>query len=397
MVRSRIIEESPRRKIVLSGVPAHKAVVIRRVWRRVREAARSAVLWVGKAIHAATRPAKGVVAGFLVDLTRTRTELLAENALLRQQLIIAQRRVKRPTIRRHERALMLVLAALTRCWRSALLIVKPETILRWHRAGFRWFWRRKSRSSKRAARLGADTIDLIRRMALENRLWGAERVRGELLKLGIRVSKRTIQKYMRRTRGPRPWGQSWATFLENHAGQVWACDFLQTYDVFFRPIFAFFMVELGSRQVVQVALTRTPTSVWTAQQLREATPFGHGPRFIIRDNDDKYSPDFDRVAKASGIKVLRTPVRAPRANAVCERFLGSVRRECLDHTIILGERHMLATLREYVAYFNTGRPHQGLGQRVPTGTAPRPADRHLASVVAIPVLNGLHHEYRLAA
>ena len=352
---------------------------------------------VDRAIGTATRPTKGVVGGFLLDLTRTRRELLAESALLRQQLIIAQRHVKRPTIRRHERALMVVLAALTRGWLSALLIVKPETILRWHRAGFRLVWRRRSRAPARPPRIGADTIGLIRRMALDNRLWGAERVRGELLKLGIRVSKRTVQKYMRRARGPRPWGQSWATFLKSHAGEIWACDFLQTYDVFFRPIFAFFTVALGSRQVVQVAVTRTPTSAWTAQQLREATPFGHGPGFIIRDNDDKYSPDFDRVVKASGIRVLRTPVRAPRANAVCERFLGSVRRECLDHTIIVGERHLLDTWREYAAYFNTGRPHQGLGQRVPSRTAPRPGSRDPASLVAIPVLGGLHHDYRLAA
>ena len=135
MVRSGIIEESPWRKIVLSSVPAHNAVVIVRVWRRVSAAARSAARWVGKAIRTATRPGKGVVAGLLVDIPRTRTEILADNALLRQQLIIAQRRVKRPAIRRHDRALMVVLAALTPCWRNALLLVKPETILRWHRAG----------------------------------------------------------------------------------------------------------------------------------------------------------------------------------------------------------------------------------------------------------------------
>ncbi len=176
-----------------------------------------------------------------------------------------------------------------------------------------------------------------------------------------------------------------------------ACDFLQTYDVFFRPIFAFFIVELGSRKVVDVGVTRSPTAKWTAQQLRNATPFGAGPRFIIRDNDDKFGVDFDRVAKTSGIRMLHTPIRAPKANAVCERFLGSVRRECLDHVLIFSERHLHLVLREYVRHFNTGRPHQGIGQRIPAGPdgpLARPSGRHVA---ALPILGGLHHQYRWAA
>ncbi len=231
---------------------------------------------IGEAIRSASRPARGVVTGTLVDSTLTRADLLIENALLRQQLIVTRRHVKRPQLLRHERAVLVVLSALTSTWRDAMLLVKPETVLRWHRAGFRLFWRRKSRTRGSTRRLAADTVALIRRMAAANRLWGAERVRGELLKLGIRVSKRTIQKYIRSARGPRPWGQSWSTFLKNHGDQIWACDFLQTYDILFRPIFAFFIVELGSRKVVHVAVTRSPTSLWAAQQLRSATPFGTG-------------------------------------------------------------------------------------------------------------------------
>jgi hypothetical protein len=170
-------------------------------------------------------------------------------------------------------------------------------------------------------------VALITRLSQENRLWGAERIRGELLKLAIHVSKRTIQKYMRRAHGPRPTGQRWATFLQNHSRQIWACDFLQTYDVLFQPIFAFFIVALGSREVVWFNVTRSPTAAWVSQQLRNATPWGEGPRFLIRDNDDKFGPMFDRVADTTGIRVLHTPVQAPRANAVCERFVGSVRRE----------------------------------------------------------------------
>src|SRR5262245_55770545 len=161
-------------------------------------------------------------------------------------------------------------------------------------------------------------------MAHENRSWGAERIRGELLKLGLAVGKRTIQRHIRGARPPRPSGQTWATFLRTHGREIWACDFLQLTDVSFRPLFAFFIVELDSRRVVHVGVTRSPTGSWAAQQLREATPEGTGPRFLVHGHDAKDGPEFDRLAAASGINVIRTPVRAPRANAVCERFLGSV-------------------------------------------------------------------------
>jgi transposase InsO family protein len=236
-------------------------------------------------------------------------------------------------------------------------------------------------------------------MARENRLWGAERIRGELRKLGIPVCKRTIQRYLRRARPPRPAGQTWATFLRTHAHEIWACDFLQVTDLFFRPLFGFIVVELASRRVVHVGVTRAPTDAWAAQQPREATPEETRPRFLIHDNDGKYGTAFERVAVGTGITVLRTPIGAPRANAVCERFLGSVRRECLDHTLLLGERHLRRVLAEYAGYFNRARPHQGIGQRVP-----RPAETVLAKprihttegLIAVPVLGGLHHDYRRA-
>jgi transposase InsO family protein len=239
-------------------------------------------------------------------------------------------------------------------------------------------------------------IALIQRMATENRLWGAERIRGELLKLGIRVAKRTVQRYIRGARPPSPHrGQSWTTFLRNHT--VWACDFLQTYDIWFRPVFAFFIVDVNARRVVHVAVTRAPTRQWTAQQLRNATPCGQGPKFLIRDRDDKFGPVFDRVAKGAGARVVRTAVQAPLMNSVCERFLGSVRRECLDHLVILSERHLHHVLAEYaLSYFNAARPHQGIGQRIPVPGERVPA-RFAGPVTALPVLGGLHHNYRAAA
>jgi len=230
-------------------------------------------------------------------------------------------------------------------------------------------------------------------MAKDNRLWGAERIRGELLKLGIRVSKRTIQRYLRPLRRKGPSGQRWLTFVHNHLDDTWACDFVQTYDILFRPIFAFFLVHLGTRRVVHFNVTRQPSRHWVAQQLREATPWCDGPRFLLRDRDDKFGPEFDAVAKACGTRVLRTPIRAPTANAFCERFVGSVRRECLDHIVIVSERQMRARLAEYVEYFNRSRPHQGTGQSVPLGTTHPGA----GTVIALPVLGGLHHDYRRAA
>jgi putative transposase len=330
------------------------------------------------------------------DLTCTRVELVAENALLRQQLIVLRRQVRRPMLTAVDRWWMVMAARITRSWRDALMLVQPATLLRWHRERHRRWWAWKS-SSKRPARptIASDTSALIREMATANRLWGAERIRGELLKLGLRVCKRTVQKYMRRAPPRSPSGPRWGTFLRTHAQQIWACDFLQLHDAWFRPIFAFFIVEHASRRVVQVGVTRAPSDAWVAQQLRNATPNGEGPRFLLRDRDSKFGKHFDRAATGVGIRVIRTPVQAPRANAVCERFLGSVRRECLDHVLVLGDRHLEHVLAEYVRYFNAERPHQGLAQQIPTGAA-KPANTN-GRVVETPVLQGLHHAYRRAA
>jgi putative transposase len=241
-------------------------------------------------------------------------------------------------------------------------------------------------------------ISFIKEMATNNRLWGAERIRGELLKLDIRVSKRTIQKYMKHIRLKRNPGQAWKTFLRNHAAEIWACDFLQVTDLFFRPLFAFFIIELKSRKIIHVNVTRSPTDPWVAQQLREATPFGQTPTYLIRDNDRKFGQHFARVAATSGIKVLRTPYRTPRANAICERFLGSVRRECLNHLLILQGQQLHRLLKAYVVYYNQARPHQGIRQRIPDRpvlSAPPPHQPN--QVVSIPVLGGLRHHYQRAA
>jgi hypothetical protein len=219
--------------------------------------------------------------GTIADLAKGKSELLVENALLRQQLIILRRQVKRPACRKTDRFLLVLLARMIRTWKQARFIVQPETLLRWHRELFRFFWKHKSKADSRQPKISPETIALIKEMASNNRLWGAERIRGELLKLGIRVCQRTIQKYMKHVRLPRPRGQKWPTFLHNHAADMWACDFLQVTHLLFRSLFAFFIIELKSRKVIHVGVTRFPTDAWAAQQLREATPYGQTPKYLV--------------------------------------------------------------------------------------------------------------------
>jgi putative transposase len=330
----------------------------------------------------------------VLDLTRTKSELVLENALLRQQLIVLQRHVERPALTWRDRTLFVFIASKLPTWKTALMLVQPDTLLRWHRDLFRRAWRCKSRRKGRKGRerLSEDIVTLIKTMAKDNRTWGAERIRGELLKLGIKVAKSTIQRYIHQVRSPVPTKQTWATFLRNHAKDIWAVDFLQTVDLFFRAIFIFVVIELGFPRLLHFGVTRNPSDTWVAQQLREATPFGAGPRFLIRDNDSKFGNAFDRVAQGTGIEVLTTPHQAPKANAICERFLGSVRRECLDFFLIFNERHLRKIMKQYQAYFNEARPHQGINQRIPCHS--EQFQQNTGTIIAHPVLGGLHSDDR---
>jgi putative transposase len=246
--------------------------------------------------------------GSLSDPRRSRKDLIIENTMLRQQLIVLNRQVKRRQLTQGDRLRIVLLARLTEFWQQALHIVQPDTLLRWHRDLFRRYWRRKSMPEKRDPRISTETIELIQQMASENRLWGAERIRGELLKLGVKVSKRTIEKYMLKERQNRS-GQTWSTFLKNHFRDIWAYDFTVVNDLLFRSWYVFVIMELHTRRIVHVAITRSPTDEWVAQRLREATPWGEGPKYLIRDRDSKYGKQF--AAVAGGIKILKTPVRVP--------------------------------------------------------------------------------------
>jgi putative transposase len=346
----------------------------------------------------------------LIDLTRvvllaahSRSALAAENLFLRKQLALFQERKVRP--RRADDATRWMMATLSRMfsWREALVSVKPDTLIRWHRKGFRLFWRWKSKPTGRP-RLPKDVRELIRRMAAENPIWGEERIANELkLKLGIRVSPRTVQKYLRsgdpvRTPDPK---QRWLNFVHNHAQVIVACDFFVVVTVTFRTLYVFVIMELGSRRILHHNVTAHPTAEWTLQQFREALANEHSYRFVIHDRDSIFSKDLDKGVADMGVRVLRTPVRAPMANSVCERFGGTLRRECLDFLIPLNERHLRLVLTSWLTHFHHGRPHMSLGPGIPVPLQPpaENASRHSIPAGHVirskPVLGGLHHEYSL--
>ena len=339
---------------------------------------------------------------FISRFPRSRSSLVAENLFLRKQLAIYKERGKKPG--RIDSASRFTLVALSRIfdWKDALAVVQPKTLIRWHREGFRMFWRWKSRMGRPP--IPRDIRSLIRRMARENPFWGEERIANELLlKLGLQVSPRTVRKYMPKepSRGPRN-DQRWSTFLRNHAGAILACDFFVVVTVTFRSIYVFVILEHGSRRILHCNATSHPTSEWTMQQLRQAIPSDHRYRFVIHDRGSVFSKELDSFLKNMELRVLRTPYRSPKANSICERAIGSMRRECLDHMIPLTENHLRRILKGWVSYYNQTRPHSALGPGVP-----EPKDTPVAlqwfrhrigngqKVDSRPVLNGLHHEYCL--
>jgi len=234
-----------------------------------------------------------------------------ENALLRQHLIVLKRQVKRPQLTDPDRFRLVFLSHFTKFWKQALHIVQPETLLRWHRELFRIYWRQKPHGKPKVS-------PETQKIAKENHLWGTERIRGELLKLEIAVNKRSIQKYTPKEMRSRSSSQTWATCLKNQAGAMWACDFTVVYDWLFRQWYIFVVMELKRRRIVHASVIQYPTDEWTAQQLREATPWGRGSKYLIRDRDSKYAARFSAVAVSSGIQELKTPYRTPRANGICE-------------------------------------------------------------------------------
>jgi transposase InsO family protein len=340
---------------------------------------------------------------FVRSCLRSRARLAAENLFLRKQLALYLERQVEPRRASNATRLTLVMVARFIKWRQCLTIVQPDTLVRWHRHAFRLFWRWKSRRRGRP-RIPPDLQQLIIQMAKANRTWGEERIAAELLlKLGISVSSRTVARYMHRSspaHGPR--SQGWSTFVRNHARDVLACDFFVTVTATFRLLYVFVVLDVDTRRLVHWNVTEHPTAEWTVQQFRSCITGESAHRFVVHDHDTVFSNAVDRALSAMGLRVLKTPIAVPQANAYCERVIGTARRECLDWVIPLNEGHLRRVLAEWVPHYNHGRPHASLGPGIPDRGAPNGvgectghairADRRVA---ATPVLGGLHHEYWL--
>ena len=328
----------------------------------------------------------------LAAIFRERHGLVVENLLLRHQLQVALRSRQRLHLKNRDRFFWLVVRRLYPAWRRHLVLVRPATVLRWHRRGWRLYWRWRSGRHLGRPRLSPEIRELITTMASQNPLWGTERIRGELLKLGIVVSSRSIRRYRRRRHSTPP-SQSWRTFLANHAQVIWAADLFVVQTLSFQTLYVLFFISHGRRQLVHFEVSTHPTAAWVWRQLIEATPWNRKPGYLIHDRDRVWGADLGGRTSGLGIKSLRTPIQAPRANSIAERWVRTVRRECLDHLIPLSERHLRAILTEFVHYYNHDRPHRSLGLQPP---APRPQRRY-GGITVRPVLGGLHHVYQRAA
>jgi putative transposase len=325
-------------------------------------------------------------------LVRSRAALHLEILALRHQIQVLERsRQPRVRLTAADRLLWIWFSRVWPEWRAALVLVTPETVVAWHRRGFGLFWTWKSRRGPGRPSVPADIRALIRTMADANPLWGAPRIHGELRKLGIAVSQSTVAKYMGHRRPP---PQTWRTFLANHRDQIAAADFCVVPTVTYRLLFVLVILAHERRRVVHVAVTDHPTSAWTAQQLRNAFPHDETPSYLLHDRDAAFARAAATIA-AMQIRDVVTAPRSPWQNAYMERFIGSIRRECLDHVIVLSQSGLQHVVTDYVAYYMRSRTHLSLDKDSPT---PRPVTPPAAGgIVAVPAVNGLHHRYERAA
>jgi putative transposase len=326
---------------------------------------------------------------------RTRAALQVEILALRHQLTVLKRSHRgRLRLNSTDRLLWVWLSRFWSHWRSALVLVKPETVISWHRKGCRWYWRWKSRKGEP----GRPTIDskvreLIRKVSLANPLWGAPRIHGELLKLGIEVSQATVAKYMARRR--KPPSQSWRAFLSNHVKQLVSTDFFVVPTVSFRVLYVFVILAHHRRRLLHFNVTAHPTSEWTAQQIVEALPWDRVPRYLLRDRDSIYGESFRERVRGMGIGEVLTAPRSPWQNPYVERLVGSIRRECLDHVIVFNESSLRRILKSYTKYYLHSRTHLALAKDAPEPRATQSPE--LGAVIEIPEVGGLHHRYERRA
>jgi transposase InsO family protein len=324
----------------------------------------------------------------LVGAFRSRVSLEAENTILRHQLNVLRRKSpKRPTFGMLDRLVFVGLYRLAPKVLDVLAVVKPETVIKWHRAGFRSYWRWKSRRRGGRPNVAPEIRKLIREMSIANPLWGAPRIHGELLKLGIEIGQTSVAKYMARRRAPP--SQGWKTFVRNHADGIAAMDLFVVPTIAFRPLYGLLIMGNGRRQILWFGVTAYPTAEWIANQLTEACGWEQIPRYLIRDRDGAYGEIFMRRVRSIGIRDRPTSPRSPWQNAYAERLIGSIRRDCIDHIVVFGERHLRHVLLSYMSYYNGTRTHLSLNKDAPMSRAVETAGR----ILCHPILGGLHHQY----
>jgi len=312
--------------------------------------------------------------------------LSAENLALRHQLVVLMRNQKRPTLSQRDRLFWVILSRFWSGWREAVVIVQPDTVVRWHKRAFKLYWARKSRGRKRGRPpLNREVKDLVLWMTASNSLWGAPKIHGELLKLGLVTSERTVSGILRRYRRKPP-SQTWKTFLKNHMDVMVAVDFLVVPTIRFRLLYVFVILSHAKRQVIHFNVTANPTAEWTAQQVIEAFPWDTAPRYLLRDRDKIYGGYFRQRVEGMGIEQVVTAYKSPWQNAYVERLNGSIRRECTGHVIVFSENHMRRILRSYFQYYNNDRTHLGLDKETPR-------ESPSCKVIELPRVGGLHHRY----
>jgi len=319
---------------------------------------------------------------------KSKIRLEAENAVLRHQLIVLRRKLRgRVKLANSDRWFFIQLYRWFPSILKVLTVIRPETLVRWHRAGFRSYWRWKSRSLGGRPQIDSDLRALIRRMSVENSLWGAPRIHGELLKLGFAVAQSSVAKYMVKRRGAP--SQGWRTFLRNHAPDIAAMDLFVVPTIGFKLLYGFVIIRLDRRDLVWINVTANPTAEWVARQITEAFPWNEAPRYLIRDRDRIYGTVVTRRLRAMGIRDKPIATASPWQNGFAERLIGSLRRECLDHIIVLGEMHLRRVLKSYADYYNCVRTHRSLDKDAPVT---RQIQR-IGSIKSHAILGGLHHHY----
>ena len=326
----------------------------------------------------------------LLSSFQSHSRLALENLALRHQLAVLQRQAPKPKLLLTDRLLWVGLLRFWPDWRQALLLVQPQTVIAWHRLGFRLFWRWKSRARGGRPFVDGDLIALIRQMWQANPTWGSPRIQAELAKLGIRISDSTVRKYRPNHRRPRS-AQTWKTFLHNHAKELVAIDFFTVPTATLRVLYVFLVLAHERRRVLHFNITNSPSAAWTAQQVVEAFPFTTPPRYLLRDRDGIYGTDFVRRVKGLGLEQKLIAPRSPWQNPMVERLIGSLRRECLDHVILLNQEHLRRVLTDYLSYYHRHRTHRSLEQDCPEPRAVEPPGQ--GRIIELPLVCGLHHRY----